>query len=221
MADWLNITFYSFDRSAFLWVHELAKNSGDALTPLVKFVTSLGHAGWAFIVLGLILLLFKNTRKAGFTVLVAILFGFIFTNLLLKNIIARPRPYVAEEEYCGFWKFINGELESEKSFPSGHATVTCAAMTALFFSFNKKISWVAFLFAIFMGFTRVYLVVHYLTDVLAGLIVGAIAGTLAMFARNFFYDIFEMSKDAKAVDFFLNFDIISCVKKLKKDKNQY
>ena len=137
----------------------------------------------------MLLLLFKKTRRAGVCVLLAILLGFIFTNLLLKNIIDRARPYVASEEYCEFWQFVNGVKESEKSFPSGHATVSCAAMTAVFFSFNKKVSWLAFLVALLMGFTRVYIVVHYLTDVIAGFIVGAVAGTLAALIRNYIYGI--------------------------------
>ena len=216
MAEWLNTAFFSFDRSAFLAVNELAKNAGDFLTPILKFITMLGNTGWAFIVLGVVFLLFKNTRKAGVGVLVALLLGFIFTNLLLKNVIDRTRPYLASEEYFRFWEFVNGVKESEKSFPSGHATATCAAMTALFFSFNKKWSWVAFLFAALMGFTRIYLVVHYLTDVIAGLIVGAVAGTLAALIRNYIYRILYEKQKSEFADFFLNFDLIEVIKTLKK-----
>jgi undecaprenyl-diphosphatase len=216
MADWLNTAFFSFDRSAFLAVNELAKNAGGVLTPLLKFVTMLGNTGWVFIVLGIVLLLFKNTRKAGVNVLIALLLGFIFTNLLLKNIIDRARPYVASEEYFEFWQFVNGVKESEQSFPSGHATVSCAAMTAIFFSFNKKWSWVAFLIAALMGFTRIYLVVHYLTDVIAGFVVGAVAGTLAALIRNYIYRILYEKQKSEFADFFLNFDLIEVIKTLKK-----
>jgi undecaprenyl-diphosphatase len=216
MADWLNTAFFSFDRSVFLAVNELAKNAGGVLTPLLKFVTMLGNTGWVFIVLGIVLLLFKNTRKAGVNVLIALLLGFIFTNLLLKNIIDRARPYVASEEYFEFWQFVNGVKESEQSFPSGHATVSCAAMTAIFFSFNKKWSWVAFLIAALMGFTRIYLVVHYLTDVIAGFVVGAVAGTLAALIRNYIYRILYEKQKSEFADFFLNFDLIEVIKTLKK-----
>ena len=64
------------------------------------------------------------------------------------------------------------------SFPSGHTTAAFSTMTALFLMGNKKYSWTAFIFAFLMGLARIYLVVHYPSDVLGGIIVGVVAGCL-------------------------------------------
>lgn len=212
-ANWLNTAFAGLDGGTFNFVHNLANKCGGFLTPILKFVTMLGNDGWAFIVLGIILLLFRKTRKAGFTVLFAILVGFILTNVLLKNLIDRARPYVADEKYRDFWQVVNGVKESEKSFPSGHATVSTAAMMALFLSYNKKWSWLFFFVAALMGFTRIYIVVHYLTDVIAGFIVGALSGVLGAVIRNAVYKLFEKNQQNKVVNFIMDFDIIGVFKK--------
>lgn len=213
MAEWLNTTFAGLDGGAFHFVHNLANNCGGFLTPLMKIITSLGDGGWAFITLGIILLFFKNTRKAGVAVLLAIALGSVFTNLTLKKIVARPRPYVASEEYKQFWLEVNGVLESEKSFPSGHTTTAAAAMAALFFCFNKKWSWVLFFVAALIGFTRIYVVVHYLTDVVAGFLVGTIAGFLGALIGKAVYSLLEKHSQNKVINCILNFDIIGVFKK--------
>ena len=69
-------------------------------------------------------------------------------------------------------------VESDKSFPSGHTTAAFATMVPVFLVGNKKVSWTALIFAFLMGVSRIYLVVHYPSDVLGGLIVGTIAGIL-------------------------------------------
>lgn len=216
IAEWLNSTFFSLDQSAFHGVHNLAGSCGKFLTPIIKAITLLGDGGWAFILLGVILLLFKNTRKAGVTVLIAIVFGALFTNILLKETIARPRPYVTSEEYKLFWLEVNGVLESKNSFPSGHTTTAAASMMALFLTYNKKWSWVLLLVAALMGFTRIYLVVHYLTDVIAGFLVGVISGALALLVRNAIYKLLDKYSKNKIVGFILNFDLINSTKSIIK-----
>ena len=138
MAQWLDTAFYSFDRAVFIAMHNLAICAGDFFTSLFKIITFLGKGGWAFILTAIILVLFKKTRKAGITTLFALACGAILTNVVLKNLVGRIRPYLASEEYKVFWEFVSGALESEYSFPSGHATASMATMTAMFLFFNKK-----------------------------------------------------------------------------------
>ena len=214
VANWLNTAFAGLDGGIFNFVHNLATNCGKFLTPIMMFITMLGDGGWAFIVLGIVLLFFKKTRRAGVAVLISIVFGYLFTNLTLKKLIARPRPYVADANYNEFWQFVNGELESENSFPSGHTTTAAAAMMALFLIYNKKWSWVFLLFAALMGFTRIYIVVHYFTDVVAGYISGSLAGILAVIVKNAIYKPLDKNADNKIISYILNFDIIDFTKSL-------
>ena len=117
--------------------------------------------------------------------LVAILIGAVITNVLLKNIVARPRPYVdVQSAFHQWWKIVGSNVLSEYSFPSGHTTATMAVATAFFLCGNKKYSWLGFIFVVLMGMSRNYLMVHYPSDVLAGVIVGLIAGVLSYIIVN-------------------------------------
>ena len=114
MAEWLNSAFYSFDRGIFIMMNRLSSAMGGFLSPLFRAITFLGNGGWAFLVLGIALILFKKTRKKGLAILLAIGVGAIFTNVLLKNLVDRARPYLASFEYRGFWISVKGMTESEK-----------------------------------------------------------------------------------------------------------
>ncbi len=217
MAIWLNQTFFEFDKWFFEFFHALAKSCGNFLTPFFKFITFFGDKGLAMIILGVILLLFSKTRKSGLTVLLAIIFGSIVTNLILKDTVARVRPYNESEIYREFFEFVNYKKFSSYSFPSGHATVTATTMTALFLSNNKKWSWLCLVFAFLMGLSRIYLTVHYASDVLGGLLVGGLAGTLAYLCISLLYNKVIYRKDNAFLRFFKNADLIVFIKeKIKK-----
>lgn len=217
MAIWLNETFFGLDKWFFEVFHALAKSCGQFFTPFFKFITFFGDKGIPMIILGVILLLFSRTRKAGLSVLLAIIFGSIMTNLILKDAVARIRPYNASEIYREFWEFVNYKHFSSFSFPSGHATVTATTMTALFLCFNKKWSWLCLVFAFLMGLSRIYLTVHYASDVLGGLLVGAIGGTLGYLCISLLYNKVIYRKDNAFLRFFKNADLIVFIKeKIKK-----
>lgn len=76
------------------WLNGMLHSTNGRFTPILKFITSLGNVGIAFIITALIMLLFLRTRKVGMLLLVSMLLGIILTNLILKNVIARPRPYL-------------------------------------------------------------------------------------------------------------------------------
>lgn len=172
-----------------LWFARIANYllqvAGGFFTPVLKGVTMSGNGGIVFIAAALCMLLFRKTRKCGVGALFAMAFGVIITNLILKNAIARPRPFEdLQSVFYNFWVQAGSLAESGYSFPSGHTTVAAAFATALFFSFRKRFSWIAFLIPAVMGFSRIYFGVHFASDVLAGIFVGAICGILgAMLAR--------------------------------------
>lgn len=181
-AAWLNSFFGGFDQSVAEFAFSL--HSGGAGAFFDRFfpaVTLLGEKGLFFIALGLLLVALRRSRRAGTTLLFSLILGLLFTNLLLKNFIARPRPYADElSQFFLWWQEIGSGVENEiYSFPSGHATASFAAMTALFWCGDKRYSWCSFLLAALVGFSRIYLVVHYASDILGGALVGFIAGTLS------------------------------------------
>lgn len=178
-ALWLNTTFAAFDQSVTLLVHQLYTMAGGFFTPFFEFISLLGKSGIFLVLLSLALMFYRPTRRFGTAMLLGVAIGALFTNVWLKVVIARPRPYADESSiFYQLWLLVGQNVESDKSFPSGHTTAAFSTMTALFLMGNKKYSWTAFIFAFLMGLARIYLVVHFPSDVLGGIIVGVIAGCL-------------------------------------------
>lgn len=181
-AEFLNTFFAPFDGAVFDFFYSLHSFCGAFFDPFFKAITKLGDGGLFFIFLGLVLAVVPKTRKVGFTVLASIALGAIVTNVCLKDLVARARPYDIEfglEQARKLWLSVNNGPESDLSFPSGHATASFAACTAVFLTVNKKYSWGALVVAVLIGVSRMYIGVHYATDVIAGTIIGicaAIAG---------------------------------------------
>lgn len=211
-ATWLNSTFANFDHSIFAFFHSLqAGPLGGFFSVFFKGITILGEDGLFLIFLSLFLILFKKTRKAGAAMLFAVTIGAIFTNVTIKPLIARPRPYVWYEgkDVWEWWKAAGSTLESEFSFPSGHTTAAMSAMTGLFFVGNKKYSWTAFIFAILMGMSRIFLCVHFPSDILGGFVIGFVAGLVSSIIVKKIYDKYSNPINQKIIDF----DIIKLIKK--------
>ena len=194
MAGWLNSAFAGLDGGVFRALNVI---NCEFLNVFCKYFSYIGEKGIPLILVGLILCCFAKTRKIGVGVLFGIAIGAVFTNLLIKNLVARPRPYVTSTEFNGFWQASGAVEESEFSFPSGHTTASTAFAVAIFLLCDKKWSWTVLLGALVMGFCRVYLVVHYTTDVIAGLLVGSIAGILAYYLVNLVYKLFQKHKENK------------------------
>ena len=184
-AIWINNTFAAFDQSMAVLVHKLYDIGGGFFTPFFEIISELGHGGIPLIILSLFLMLFSRTRRYGTAMLFGLAIGALITNCCLKILIARARPYSEETKaffntdlYQKLWMTVGQNVESDKSFPSGHTTAAFASMTALFLTGNKKYSWAAFIFAFLMAVARIYLVVHFASDVLAGVAVGVLGGIL-------------------------------------------
>lgn len=189
IAQWMNSVFQNFDYKILEFYHNLhAGSMGRFLDIFNECFTRLGDDGIFLIVVALILMLFKKTRKVGFGMVGGIIIGALLTNITIKNVVARPRPYCTTQTFQDWWLAVGHGLESEYSFPSGHTTSAAAAMWPVFLNGKKKVSWLAFLFVIVLGATRNYIMVHFPSDILGGIIVGSIAGILAYFLINLLYD---------------------------------
>ena len=191
-AAWLDKTFYGFDNGILRALHSLGEATGYLTNYLFRFITSFAEDGYFMLALCLAMIVIpcipaiyrKNPEKArnviicgvaGFT---AIALGAMVTNLTIKRQVARIRPYEASALYRDWWILAKGNIDKEFSFPSGHTTCTMAAMTSIFIRFNKKYSWTAFIFVILMGLSRIYLMMHYPTDIIGGILVGGISAVL-------------------------------------------
>ena len=130
----------SLDGNILLWIQEYLRS--DLFTPLWKFITTSGNSGLIWIVLTCFLLVFKKTRKVGAMSAVSLIFSLIFTNLLIKPLVARTRPY---ELIQGLVLLI--EKPYDFSFPSGHSSAAFAAAWVMFRNLpktrRKKVCWQA------------------------------------------------------------------------------
>lgn len=163
----------ALDGGVLLWMQEHLR--GPVQDAVLGFYTTLGNAGLLFIALALLMLCWKSTRKAGFTALLALAVGAICTNLILKNLVCRPRPWL---DVAGLLPLVTEN--DPNSFPSGHTTAAFAFACALWRTAPKAwMKWTALAAAVLMGFSRLYVGVHYPTDVLTGVLIGLLAGWLA------------------------------------------
>ena len=147
----------------------------EALNGPLTAITSLGNAGIFWIVLTLILLFFRKTRRVGFASMFGLLISLVVVNFIIKNWVARVRPYDAIEAL----HYLVGP-EKDFSFPSGHSSASFASAWAIF-RMKTKPRWPAALavaLAALIALTRLYVGVHYPTDVLAGVIIGVAAGAI-------------------------------------------
>lgn len=162
-----------FDSDVLIWIQEYLKS--DFLDWFMPKITVLGDSGLIWIIFGLILVLSKKYRKQGILVWIGLLLGLIFGNLIVKNLVARPRPFT-----------LNPNIQllipapSEYSFPSGHTLSSTIAATIITLT-NKKFGWIAIPLALLIAFSRLYLQVHFPTDIIGGIVMGLVVGTLTYF----------------------------------------
>ena len=139
------------------------------LDPIVLALTSLGNGGIVWIVLAALFLVQKKYQKAGLAMVVSMLLGFLVTNVILKNWVCRPRPYTVIPELHAL------VTAADWSFPSGHSTSSIAAATAMYYRTPRYFGVPALALAILICLSRLYVGVHYPTDVLFGILAGLVS----------------------------------------------
>ncbi len=172
--DWL----FELDGNILLWIQEYLRN--DVLNTIMKFITSLGDAGLIWILSAVVLLFFKKTRKVGIMIGMALIGSIILNNLILKNMFQRTRPY---EVVDGLTRLIG--KQSDFSFPSGHTGSSIAASIVIFKNLPKKFGIPALIVGILISFSRLYIGVHYPTDVIVGAIMGAVSAFISIKLYNY------------------------------------
>lgn len=161
------------DSTILLWIQDNLRHA--LWTPFWKMVTFLGDAGWFWILTAVTLLLIKKTRTAGFLSLCSLGTGAVITNVLLKNLVARPRPYDVLEGLIPLVPRL-----SDYSFPSGHTCASFACALILYRMLPGKKGIIFLILAFLIGLSRLYVGVHYPTDVLGGALVGILSSVMVL-----------------------------------------
>ncbi len=158
------------DSAILLWIQETLRVP--FLNPVMIFITHLGDAGAFWLALSVVFLLIRKTRKMGLACLISLLVMVVINDLILKNAVARIRPYEAIE---GLERLI--EAQVDYSFPSGHTASSFAcAFVILRMATKKTAAALSVVLAVLIAFSRLYVGVHYPTDVLAGIVLGILFG---------------------------------------------
>ncbi|MFL0248160.1 phosphatase PAP2 family protein [Candidatus Clostridium stratigraminis] len=158
----------------------IKNNFFDTVMPIAS---NINNNGEVWILIAIVLLLNKNieVKEIGAAMLIALLLGLVLGEGVLKNLIGRARPTSPAYNYT----FLISPPKSF-SFPSGHTTSSFAAFGVCFFK-KARYRYFALALAITIAFSRIYLHVHYPSDILGGIILGLISAKLAVnISKKFF-----------------------------------
>ena len=207
MADILNTVFAGYDKAILTVTHFLGEYLGVVLTLPMKLITLLGEKGLIFFLLALVLMCFSKTRKTGVCVFGAVCCGALITNIILKDWVARPRPFEALDLYRMWWNDIGAPAEDGFSFPSGHVTAAAAGMTALYRAEGKKYLKPGIIWVLLMAMSRNYLMAHYPSDVLFAAIFGVASGFIAWEITKLIFRFLEEHDDNRLCALALDFNV--------------
>lgn len=164
----------TWESAALLWIQMHLRSEG--ATAFWESMTDLGNSGFLWIAIVMALLVWKKTRQVGTTAFLSLVINVAVTNGLLKLWVARPRPFTTYEEII---PLIAPPLDF--SFPSGHSAASFAVAFVLYQKLPRKYGIPALAVAVLIAFSRLYLGVHYPSDVLAGVMVGFLASQAALY----------------------------------------
>lgn len=169
-------TILSLDHTILLYITTHLRTS--LCTDAMRVFTMLGNGGMIWILLSLFLLARPKTRRCGITMLASLLIGLLLGEGILKHVICRPRPFMQYHDIT-----ILIPAPSTFSFPSGHTLSSFSAATALF-GYYHRTGIGMYCMAALIAFSRLYLGVHYPSDVLAGLLLGVAVGIFSYWLIN-------------------------------------
>ena len=160
-------SIWEIEAPILLWIQENLRIG--PLNPFIIALTSIANGGIFWILLTVVLLLFKKYRTCGLMCTASLIIDVITVNAVIKNIVARVRPYDMIENLT-----ILIARQPDTSFPSGHSSVSFAVAVVIFRNCDKKIGIPALILAFMIALSRLYVGVHYPTDVICGMIAGSL-----------------------------------------------
>ena len=166
-----------------------------ALDAAMPVITLLGDAGIFWIAVAVLFLLTKKYRKIGLGMALALVMGLLVCNIWLKPTVARIRPYDFQEQYLGVIIKLLIEKQHDFAFPSGHTIASFEAAVVILLN-NRKLGIPAMILAALIAFSRLYLYVHYPTDVICSIILGTAFALLGNWVAHKIFDRFSRQKDA-------------------------
>ena len=169
--------FTKVDLSILLWIQDNLRS--EYITTFMYHITSMGSILLIVMALYFIIKGSRSEKVAGFAVLASSILEIAIVNGVLKNLIARPRPFVTYDEVVPL-----ANILSEHSFPSGHTALVFSMAFVIYKLFPEIYGKVAIVIACLVGFSRVYLGVHYPSDVIAGVIVGWFVSLVTVYVTN-------------------------------------
>ena len=149
---------------------------------LMVFITTLGDAGIIWIITALIMISCKKYRRTGITLAIGLILSLLIGNIILKPLVARTRPFEFTEKIR-----LLIETPHDFSFPSGHTIASFEAAVTLMICDRRRFGYAALGLAFVIAFSRLYLCVHYPTDVLTSIILGSIFAVISYFVVNALY----------------------------------
>ena len=207
-ASWLMDAFSGIDLGILSLMHTFAEHAGGLLTPLCKLITLLGEKGILFFLLSIGLMCFARTRPLGVCIFGAVCCGALITNILLKDWVARPRPFETLAVYRDWWRAIGSPAEDGFSFPSGHVTAAAAGMGAICFMRGRRWVWPAVGVVLGMMFARNYLMAHFPSDVIAAALIGLFSAWVAYLITMQIFAFFSTRKKGdRLADFVMHYSI--------------
>lgn len=189
--DILSFLAERFDLPILEWI--AAKLYCPFLDAVMPVITLLGDAGIFWIAIAALCLFFPKYRKMGLSMGLSLLIGLLVCNVLLKPLVGRIRPYDYQLEHFGKTIQLLVAAQHDFSFPSGHTIASFEAATAILLH-NRKLGIVAMILAVLISFSRLYLYVHYPTDVLTSVVLGIGIAFLGTFLVKKGYQIYKSKK---------------------------
>ena len=181
ISNILNETFYNFDYEILKSIHIFLENGGLVIKPLIRFFDLFGTKGIGFLIVAIILFFYKKEKKESYMMAVSLVLCLILNSFIIKKLVARPRPFVSDiEDYKIWWQYAGSIMKDSFSFMSGHTLCSVSCILCFFFD-NKNIKFLilTIIWTFFTVLSRVYLVVHYPSDCLFGIVFGILFSYLS------------------------------------------
>ena len=168
----------SFDLPILDWI--AANLWCPVLDAVMPVITLLGDAGIFWIAIAVLFIFTKKYRKIGIGMMIALMMGLVICNICLKPMIARIRPYDFKEEHLGTVVNLLIEKQHDFAFPSGHTIASFEAAVMILLG-NRKLGIPAMILACLIAFSRLYLYVHYPTDVIVSIVLGSVLALIGWY----------------------------------------